>query len=607
MLVPYYFVRNFFRLARQAFGLALPFGRKWMAVVSALILAQGVFQVVGVASIFPFLALASDLERMNEHRVAEIIRMVLPGLDATGLLLVAGTGAVAMLLVSNGLNLASEYMRTRYSLALGQWLRVRILTRVARRPYAYFLKTNPSLLMKKVGGDVNGFISGVFMPLLDIFVRVICVTLLLALLLIVDPYIAVGATVVFGAFYVVLLLLLKRTTRRISDELKELNRGASKSLYQYLSGIKVVLVHDKSPFFVGRYDRITKRVAKIATIIPVISNLPRYMVEPVAFGGLVVVVMVLAAQGRNLQELIPVLGVMAFAGYRLLPALQFLYGGLTGIMTQKHTMEEVSDELSGAEPPPAVSVTHGKPVAFADVMELQDIRFSYAGSETAVLAGVSLRIEKGKSLGVVGSTGSGKSTLIDLLMGLHPPAGGRFLVDGRALGREDMARWRRLIGYVPQDIFLLDESIAANIAFGVPEDELDDGRLREAAGAAQILEFIEKDLPDGFGTAVGDRGVRLSGGQRQRIGLARALYLRPEVLVLDEATSALDNETEAALMRSVEALGGRVTKIMVAHRLSTVRHCDEILFLEKGVVRARGTFDELAARDERFQQLVREA
>ncbi|MCC5805493.1 MAG: ABC transporter ATP-binding protein [Opitutales bacterium] len=604
MLKPYYFIRNFLFLVSRALGLAVPFGRKRMALVFSLILAQGVFQVIGVASIFPFLALASNPERMTDHRVAEIIRVVLPNLDARGLLLVAGIGAVAVLLLSNAINMASEFGRTRYSLSLGQWLRVRLMIRVSRRNYAYFLQTNPSILMKKVGGDVSGFISGVFLPLLDVFVRIICISLLLLLLLAVDPVIAVGAIVVFGSFYLSLLVLLKATTRRISTELKGLHRGASKALYQFLSGIKVVTIHDQSEYFIGAYDRITKRTAKIATIIPVISNLPRYLIEPVAFGGLVIVVMVLSLQGRDMQELIPVLGVMAFAGYRLLPALQFLYGGLTGIMTQKHTMEEVYDELSGPEPAPLPRKV--EPLHFRHALELNNVRFTYEKGGPPVLDGVSFKLEKGKSLGVVGSTGSGKSTLIDLIMGLHWPTNGRMLLDGKVLGPADIRSWRRIIGYVPQDIFLLDETIAANIAFGIPVEAVDTTRLREAAQSAQILGFIENELPAGFETTVGDRGVRLSGGQRQRIGLARALYLRPEVLVLDEATSALDNETEAALMRSVESIGGQVTKIMVAHRLSTVRRCDEIIFLERGVIRARGPYDTLVATDERFQELVRD-
>lgn len=576
-----------------------------MVLVFFLILAQGAFQVVGVASVFPFLALASNPEVMSEHRVAEILRSWIPGLDTNGLLLLAGVVAVVTLVVSNIINMASEFGRTRYSLSLGQWLRVRMMTHVATRPYGYFLTTNPSLLIKKIGGDVSGFISGVFLPMLDILVRIVCVVLLLALLIVVDVQIAMGAALIFGTIYTALLFGLKTKTARISAELKACSRRSMKALYQFVSGIKVILVQDRSSYFINCYHVETLRQAKLSAIIPVISNMPKYLIEPLAFGGLVVVVLVLSIQGKDFKDLIPVLGVMAFAGYRLLPSLQFLYGGLTGIMAQKHTLEEVAEEFEGGAwyselPPQAERAV----IPFESALELREVSFSYPGSRMPVLRGISLQIEKGSSFAIVGSTGSGKSTAIDLLMGLHWPSSGELVVDGRTLGKEDMASWRQQIGYVPQDIFLLDDTVAKNIAFGLPSEEIDVERLREAARAAQILDFIESELSHGFDTTVGDRGVRLSGGQRQRIGLARALYRNPSILVLDEATSALDNRTETELMRSVEALGKAVTVIMVAHRMSTVQRCDTIVMLENGQLRAKGRFEQLLAKDEAFQRLV---
>ena len=569
-----------------------------------MVLLQGIFQVLGVASIFPFLALVSDPDRLAESRFTAAITERFPGFESSDLILNAGIGAVAMLLISNAINMVSEFTRTYYSLALGQWLRVYIMRKIASREYAYFLETNPSLLMKKIGADVAGFISGVFLPILDVLVRVVCLFLMLVLLFFVNVNIAIGSILIFGSVYVALLWVLKARMGKISNELKEINREAGKALYQFVAGMKVILVQNKSEFFISGYDSLTRRHVRLSAIIPVVSNFPRYLIEPLAFGGLVVVVMVLSAQDRDFQSLIPVLGVMAFAGYRMLPALQFLYGGLTGIIAQKHCLEEIRDEIEGFKPIPSPTNASRNSITFSKALEARDVSFLYRGSSQPVLRKICFTLPKGGSLGIVGSTGSGKSTLIDLIMGLHNPVSGTFWVDDQCLEQENIRGWREKIGYVPQDIFLLDDSVAENIAFGVPSEKIDRKRLREAASAAQILEFIETELPGGFACRVGDRGVRLSGGQRQRIGLARALYDRPEVLVLDEATSALDNRTESDLMRAVESLGRNITLIMVAHRMTTVQKCDKIILLEDGCIRAQGTFEELRAGDPAFQRLV---
>jgi ATP-binding cassette subfamily C protein len=314
--------------------------------------------------------------------------------------------------------------------------------------------------------------------------------------------------------------------------------------------------------------------------VSILGNAPRYLVEPLAFGGLVVVVLIYAARGQDLITILPNLGVMALAGYRLLPAIQLLYSQITQLTTASHSLDEVFDEFLAAErslgkdteskdgrltAPPALSWERS--------ITIENIAFQYPGAIRPTIKNLSLVIPKNTSIGIVGTTGSGKSTLVDLILGLHIPTDGRILVDDTPLDSNNRRAWRGGIGYVPQDIFLIDDTIAANIAFGLPKSKIDDQALKRAAAAAQILGFIEKDLPMGFDSIVGERGVRLSGGQRQRIGLARALYHQPELLILDEATSALDNETEADVMEAIYTLSGSVTILIIAHRLSTIERC----------------------------------
>jgi ATP-binding cassette subfamily C protein len=320
--------------------------------------------------------------------------------------------------------------------------------------------------------------------------------------------------------------------------------------------------------------------------VSIFSNSARYLVEPLAFGGLVVAVLILAARGRDFSDILPNLGVMALAGYRLLPALQLLYGQLTQVSTVRHAMDEVYDEFVAAEIDGSVSqaissdaLARATAFHWNESITLREISFRYPGASRPALNGISLIIAKNTSLGVIGPTGSGKSTFVDLLLGLYQPTAGEILIDDEPLTPALVRAWQASIGYVPQDIFLIDDTIARNIAFGLPDTEIDPARLREACATAQLLEFIEIELPDGFDTIVGERGIRLSGGQRQRIGLARALYHGPSLLILDEATSALDMATEAKLLEALRSLAGKLTMVVAAHRLSTIAGCDKVVDL----------------------------
>jgi ATP-binding cassette subfamily C protein len=336
-------------------------------------------------------------------------------------------------------------------------------------------------------------------------------------------------------------------------------------------------------------------MARMYARTPVFANSARYVVEPLAFGGLVVAVLVLAARGRDFSDILPNLGVMALAGYRLLPSLQLLYAQLTQVSSMRHAVDEVYAEFVAAEidrsVPRAIGtepVTPARPFPWDTAITLCDVSYRYPGVSRSAVKGLSLIIPKNSSLGVIGPTGSGKSTLVDLLLGLYLPTAGDILIDGQLLTAARVPSWQASIGYVPQDIFLIDDTIARNVAFGLPDEKIDFARLREACAMAQILDFIEAELPDGFQTKVGERGIRLSGGQRQRIGLARALYHRPSLLILDEATSALDVVTEAKLLKALRSLAGKLTMVVAAHRLSAVENCDQLVNLSEmtGAVKA---------------------
>ena len=586
------FVHNVADLIRRVFFLARPYGRAKLAGVFSLSFAQALFQVIGITSIFPFLALAADPERIRRSHFGIRFLELFPPMENRQLLLVAGVIAVAALLASNAVNLLAEYARTRYAQNFAHWLRVRLLRRMASQPYAYFLQRNSGDLLKKILGDVANYTIGVLLPLLDTVARVLTAVLLLATLFLVQPVIALSAAIVLGGFYVIIFRLLARKRREVDENLRTHLAGLFREAHQMLGGIKPVKVHRAEEHFLARFAGHSAIIAKMMARVPVFSNSARYLVEPLAFGGLVVAVLLLAARGRDFSDILPNLGVMALAGYRLLPSLQLLYSQLTQVSSMRHAVDEVYDEFVAAETdgsiPSAITsdrIMPATPFRWNDAITLREVSFRYPGASRPALNGISLIIAKSTSLGVIGPTGSGKSTLVDLLLGLYQPTKGEILIDGRPLTPALVPAWQATIGYVPQDIFLIDDTIAHNIAFGLADNEIDPARLREACAIAQILEFIEAELREGFDTVVGERGIRLSGGQRQRIGLARALYRSPSLLILDEATSALDMATEAKLLDALRSLAGKPTMVVAAHRLSTVTGCDQLIDLrnETGV------------------------
>jgi ABC-type multidrug transport system fused ATPase/permease subunit len=571
---------------RRVLFLARPYGRVKLAGIFSLSFAQALFQVIGVTSIFPFLALAADPDRIRRSHFGTRFLSLFPPMDNRQLLLIAGIIAVAGLLTSNAVNLLAEYARTRYAQNFADWLRVRLLRRMASQPYTYFLQRNSGDLLKKILGDVGNYTTGVLLPLLDSVARGLTAMLLLATVFLVQPVIALSAAIVLGGFYVIIFRLLSRKRREVDENLRKHLAGFFREAHQMLGGIKPVKVHRAEEHFLARFAGHSAIIAKMNARVSIFGNSARYLVEPLAFGGLVVAVLLLAARGRDFSDILPNLGVMAIAGYRLLPALQLLYSQLTQVSSMRHAVDEVYDEFVAAESDrsiqPATSsdvLARARPFRWNDSVTLCDVSFRYPGASRPALDGISLIIPKNTSLGVIGPTGSGKSTFVDLLLGLYQPTAGELLIDGRPLTSDLVPSWQASVGYVPQDIFLMDDTIERNVAFGLPDNEIDPERLREACAMAQILDFIETELPAGFDTYVGERGIRLSGGQRQRIGLARALYHRPSLLILDEATSALDVATEAKLLEALGSLADKLTMVVAAHRLSAVANCNQLVDL----------------------------
>lgn len=589
--------KSFVELVRKIITLAKPYGLGKLLFVTSLSLAQGVMQVVGVTSIFPFIALAASPDSFRESGVGRYLLSMFPETNNDTLLLVAGIFAIGMLVVSNGINLYSELYRTQYVHRYAYWLRKMLVYEIVSKPYRYFLEVNTGIIVKKIIGDVGLYATNVLLPLLDAFSRLLTVVLLIITLLFINLQIAIGAALLVGGSYGLVFIVLAGLRKRTSDELKIVQGLFNVSLLQLVSGIKPIKVHGAESFFVNRVKRHCKRNSELMPINQILSNVPRYLIEPVVFGGIVALVMVVSSRGANMLELAPTFGVMAMAGYRLLPAAQLLYAQLTAVTTMRYAMEEVYDEFEFINndnvleqievKSSALQETLAKPLSWSDKIELKDVIFSYRPELEPVLKNVSLSIKHQSSVAIVGATGSGKSTLVDLILGLHAPNEGSLIVDGKPLNAGTLPSWRASVGYVPQDLFLADDTIMRNVAFGVPDSSIDEERVKAVCKTAQISDFIENELDDGYQTMVGERGARLSGGQKQRICLARALYFKPTLLILDEATSALDEDTETALVEALDLLVGKITFIIIAHRLATIRRCEHCYEMKHGVLLKR--------------------
>ena len=574
-------ISSFLNLLLRCYHLAVPYGRLRLLAVTCMIFFNGLLQLVGVTSVFPFFALAADPDRIRNSKAGRWILHFFPPMDTDQLLVAAGCFSIGMLVFASVGSILSEVIRIRYAWGFCHWLRSRLLESYAKKPYGFFLRRNSAALAQKLT-DIQTFINSVLLPVGEVLTRLLLVTLLVIGVIFVQPWIALGAVLILGGFYLIVFIWVRPRTRLLGEGFERHNVGFLLNTQQFLHGIKTVMVYGRGRYFMDRAMEHSARLGHVQSMVPIYDNGPRHLIEPIAFGGLVAVVVVMDLQGRQFSDILPNLSVMALAGYRLIPALQLLFSQLVSITTHSYTLlqlEEEMIEIEGDASDIPVTQFPAKPLTFENELRLEGISFSYPGAISPIIRDFSLSIRKNESIGIAGFSGSGKSTLVDLILGLHTPDKGEVLLDGEPLSGASMNSWRRMIGYVPQDIYMLDASIEENIAFGVDPAAVDQAALRKAAEGAQILEYIERDLPNGFKTKVGERGVRLSGGQRQRIGLARALYGSPQVLILDEATSALDQETEKAVMETIRHLQGTLTIISIAHRLSTLEHCDRIVRL----------------------------
>lgn len=568
-----------------------PRRRRQFLLLLGLMMISAFAEVVSLGAILPFLAVITAPERVFAYPVVVALAGHLGITEAARLILPVTIAFAAVALGAGLIRILLLWASTRLTAASGSELSIEVYRRTLYQPYEVHLSRNSSEVINGITNKVNGVVFGVILPLLALVSSTLVLCAVMAALLAIDPVVASIATVGFGVSYAVITLVYRRRLHRNSARIAHEQTQVLKALQEGLGGIRDVLLDGSQQVYCAVYKNADLPFRLAQGDNAFVGQGPRYAIEAIGMVLITVLAFGLSRQPGGIAAAIPVLGALALGSQRLLPALQQIYNAWTSIAGNQVQLTDVMEILDQPLPAQATEPIPA-PLAFKSEVSFENVRFRYSSTGPWVLDGLNLAIPKGARIGFVGTTGSGKSTTIDLLMGLLTPTQGKLLVDGDEINAANLRSWQRSIAHVPQAIFLADTTLAQNIAFGVPPELIDMKMVRQAASRAQISEFIES-RPGGYDSPVGERGVRLSGGQRQRIGIARALYKRAAVLVFDEATSALDNATEQAVMDAIGGLDRDITVLMIAHRLTTVQRCDIIFELENGRVAAQGTYDHL--------------
>ena len=559
---------------------SLPERRKrQLLLLVGLMFAGAVAEAVSLGAVVPFLAILSDpAQALQKPLVADVVNIL--GLTESDDLRWQLTLLFSIAAVTSGVvRFVLVYATARFNFGIGHELGAEIYHRALHQPYEVHVARNSSEIIGGLNKLEN--VVTLFFNLLNTCSAVLMAVFIISALVLIDPRIATTALLGFGSFYAVVSLV---TRKRLTSNSRAISRGYNarvQTMQEGMGGIRDVLLDHTQALFAHRFNQIDWSMRQAQASNNIIGPSPRFVVEALSMVFIALLGYHMTASGDSLSSAIPTLGALTLGAQRLMPLLQQGYQGWAYVAGNRLVLFDVVDLLQ--QPVLCEIETQLEPLPFQHEIKLEKVSFSYQAHLPAVLNEMTLTIPRGSRVGFLGVTGSGKSTAMDLIMGLLQPSQGKIMVDGILLIGSARRAWQRNIAHVPQSIFLLDASFAENIAFGVPGERIEMPRVREAARQAQIADFIEAD-PQSYSAMLGERGVRLSGGQRQRVGIARALYKQAKVLVFDEATSALDNETEAAVISSIQSLGRDLTILMIAHRLSTLAECDLIVEISKGCI-----------------------
>lgn len=599
-----------FKNIQELYSLLTVKQRKQLIVLQVLVVIMSLLEVVSVVSIGPFMALVSDMGLLEREGIIAYLFKTTSLEKPQDFVLFLGGGVLILLLIASVVSMFTVWRLSMFGSQIGADLGNRLYEYYMYQEWLYHVRISSSTLTNKISQETARVTNQIIHPLMLINAKLVLAVLMVSTVFYINPYVAAAGVTIFFAAYFILYKVVKNKLASNGENITNSQALRFKLMSEGFGGIKDVLLLGRQPVFVDRFVSSSQLFAYSQADNVVLQQVPRYAMELVAFSSVIgLVLYLLIVQQGNLTEILPLLSVYALAGFKILPAFQQIYGNITKVRGNLAGFENIKGDLEAAfqkKGGSSSAITGSDVLHFENELELKKVNFKYPGKEEAALKDLSLTIPVNKVVGFVGSSGSGKSTVIDLLLGLIAPDDGHFLIDGEQVLDGNKRAWQNNIGFVPQSIFLSDSSIMENIAFGLALESIDEERVKQAASMAHLTEFLD-NLPHGLHTNVGERGIQLSGGQRQRIGIARALYSNADVLVLDEATSALDGVTEKAIMEAIHDLSGRKTILMIAHRLATVKKCDVIYFLDGGRVVEQGSYKELVEKSAMFRRMAEHA
>ena len=578
--------------------------QKRLMLLFFVVLLMGLVELLGLTSILPFVAMLSDPNIVENN---SLLNWAFQTSSIFGIenkkqfLFFSGVLTFILLVFSLVVKSVTTYLQINFTASTKYNIEKRIITGYLNQSYSWFLDRHSADLGKNILSEVNTVVNGGIRPMIDLIARSVVAILVVILLIAVDPKLALIVGLILSSTYLIIYLLIRGYLNFIGEERLKANRWRFTMVTEAFGAIKEIKIGGMEQAYINRYAAPAKRLTKYEAIFSVLTQLPRFAIEAVSFGGLILIVLYLMAKSNNFLNIIPIIALYALAGYRLIPLLQGIFISINALRYVSPPLNSLNKELQQLQ---TSSLSEDKKVLqLKKEIKLNQINFKYSNVPQQTLKNINIKIPIGSYTGIVGATGSGKTTLIDIILGLLEPQDGKLEVDDKIINDNNRRAWQRSIGYVPQQIFLTDDTIAANIAFGLNLKDIDQNKVEKAAKISSLHEFIINDLPLKYQTIVGERGVKLSGGQRQRIGIARALYHDPQVLLMDEATNALDNITEQTVMDTVFKLKRERTIILITHRLSSVKNCDNIILVEKGEIKQQGTFEKLSQANDYFKMI----
>tara|TARA_Y100000389_G_scaffold143669_1_gene141966 strand:+ start:5735 stop:7540 length:1806 start_codon:yes stop_codon:yes gene_type:complete len=579
--------------------------RKSAGLLLIMILVMALLDMIGVASIVPFITVLTNPNLIETNIILNSmfdISAIFGVENNQQFIFALGALVFVLIIVSLSFKALTIYAQVRFVQMLEFSIAKRLVERYLYQPYSWFLSRHSADLGKTILSEVGAIIGNGMSPLIELIAKSTVAFALIALLVIADAKLALIVGLSLGGSYLIIFYFIRHYINQIGEERFKNNRLRFTAVSEAFGAAKEVKVGGLEQTYINNFSNAAKIFARTQASSNVIAQLPRFILEAIAFGGILLIVLYIMSQTGSFNNSLPIISLYVFAGYRLMPALQQIYASFTQLTFVGPSIKKLTDDIKSLKP---FNEIHDQGIlSLNKTISLKNIYYNYPNTSRTALKNVNINIPVKTTVGLVGSTGSGKTTMVDIILGLLEPQKGTLEVDGKVITKQNARSWQRSIGYVPQHIYLSDDTVAANIAFGVDKKKINQVSVEKASKIAKLHEFVMNELPKQYQTTIGERGVRLSGGQRQRIGIARALYHNPQILFLDEATSALDNQTEEVVMEAINNLGKNITIILIAHRLNTVKNCDIIFKLDKGQVIGQGTFNELIDNNKNFSSTL---